>query len=238
MKGNKRLLKFDVNGKNVKDFRLPNSARPDGGFFPALTSDGDFFIRTGNKCTLDAYNIFDREMKKRYSLLGKKECDRSVILEVRKQDYLAWSSFNSFFTHYDVVQDNRLIVYLAHDSTVYFFKQGMLVKKYNIWPKKALELYRNTIEVHSKNLKKNDLLVAFMFLNFFLDKDNEDYFYLECRGDTTEDGKERFLYQFDLNGNLGKVFYSPVGGRFVFKKNNLFYAVKEDNIYIFKEEKK
>jgi len=230
---NNKIIKFTADGKYARDIKLPVPAKATGGFSPVIMPNGDFFIRTGLDCTLDAYNINDREMKKRYSLLSLKDFQRSVILKVRKQDYLGWMFSDPTVVYYDLIPGNRLMVYLATTSTVFIFKEGRLEKKFDLWPKKVLDIYRKDIEMRAKKARKNDLLISKMFLNFFPDKDNENYFYLEGKTDGSD--KKRFLYQFDLTGNLVKVLYAPVIARFLCKKNILVYAGDEDMIYIFKE---
>ena len=234
--GNNKIINFTANGKHARDIRLPVPAIATGGFFPVIMPNGNFFIRTGLNCSIDAYNINDWQMKKQYSLLSLKDFQRSVILKVRKQEYLGWMFSEPLAVQYDLIPENRLMVYLATTSTVFIFRGDRLEKTFNIWPKKVLDIYRKEIEKRGQKLKKNDSFSIFMFLNFFLDKDNENCFYLEGRTDGSD--KKRFLYQFDLNGNLVKVLYLPVIARFAFKKNNLFYTVADDMIYIFKEKNK
>jgi len=232
---NKKIIKFDTDGNHIKDFKLPISANLYGGFLPVINNDGDCFVLNGINSSIDAYNIYNKDIKNTYRLLNKNECNRSVVLKLRKQDYMFWSMLTMSDLSYDMILDNRLIIYLARSSAIYIYKKKTLIKKFYIWPKNALELYKERIEHRKKNLKKNDLLILYMFYDFFVDKDNEKFFYLSCKG---KGNKKEMLYKFDIEGNLIKIFYSPVR---VFwlkcKRNNLFYGIFKDNIYIFKEDK-
>jgi hypothetical protein len=230
---NKKIIKFDAAGKHIKDFRVPPEAKTDGGFLPVINTDGEYYVLSGTYCTLDVYNIHDRNLKKHFSLFGKDVCEQSVILKTRKQDYRFWLSLSLGNSSYDILPDNRLIFYMNNTSTIYIYIQNRLVKKFNIWPKEALDVYRKKIAERAKNLGKNGLLIVYMFNYFFMDKDDEDYFYLKGLG--RFNGKF-LLYRCDLDGNLVKVLYTPFPVRILAKRKGLFYGAYKDSIYILKEE--
>lgn len=232
-KANKKIIKFDAQGKHIRDFRIPPETITDGGFLPIINPDGEYYVLTGTYCTLDAYNIHDRNLNKRFSLLGKDVCEESVILEVRKQDYMSWLFLTLDNLKYDILPDNSLIFYLRNTSTVYIYRQGKLVRKFNIWPKLILDNYRVKIAERAKNLPKNGLLILYMFNDFFMDKDDANYFFLKGLGRINN---KSLLYKCDVKGNLVKVFYTPFPVRIVAKRKNLFYGLYDDKIYILKEE--
>jgi hypothetical protein len=236
---NKRFIQFDSNGNHLKDFYLSPESRAFGAFSPVVDEEQNYFILTGPKCTVDVFNLCREDEGLQYSLLDNTECGRSLILKVRPEDEQFWNSFTVGDTYYDVLPGNRLAVYTAHASTLTIFEKEKAVKKFNLWPKKALELYRQEIEKRKAGLKERQrqMLIVYMFLNFFVDKDNGDSFYLESPGEGENSDMKRFLYHFDFEGRLKKVFYFPQIVRFISQGNGLFYARSKDKIYILKEKK-
>lgn len=233
---NKRIHQFDTDGIHKNDFDLPPKARPYGGFIPVIDNEGNYFITTGANCTIDVFNLCREDGDSLYNILDSTVCDRSVILKVREQDQRFWNALTINDTFYDLLPDNRLSVYTAHASTVSIFEKDKLVKTFNVWPQKVLDIYRQEIDIRKKKLKENGLLIVHMFLNFFLNKDERNSFYLESRGEGKNSDQKRLLYQFDFEGRLRKVFYSPLIMRFTTQRNHLFYACSKNKIYILKEE--
>lgn len=184
---NKKLIVFDTDGNHIRDIKLPYLVHTDGGINPAISLTGDFFVRTGTHCTLDAYNINDRELKKRYSLLGQDDCGRFIIQEPVAHGPVPTGMFTELETFYDILPGNRLIVYLANSSTIYIFEKKDLVRRFEIRPKEAMEFYRQAI-ARLKKKKKSKETTIYLFRIFFTDKDNENYFYLDGRGVKIENG--------------------------------------------------
>jgi hypothetical protein len=232
---NKKILAFDTDGKHVKDYPLPPRGKDQlcSSVFPVITPAGDFHARSSFLCTLDAYNIHDKELKKRYSLFSKDDCRRCVVIKPRNMDANFWDKIDVGNTFYDRVRDDRLIVYMAHASTIYIFKKDKLLREFNIWPKNALDLYRRTWQAYVKDRPEERPLVIYMFRKFFIDKDHNNRFYLEVNADLD---KKAMVYRFDIEGNLETVLIPPYYCRFLYKKNNLFYARARGHIAIFKEE--
>ena len=230
---NKKILEFDGDGKHLKDYPFPPREKRQycKSVFPLVTSDGGFYGRSDFQCTLDAYNIHDKEQKKRYSLLGLDDCSRCIMIKPSEMDANFWTRTDVKNTFYDLAGDGRLLVYMANASTLYIFKNDTLVKQFNIWPKDALELYGRTWREYDKDRPAEHPLLIYMFRKFFMDKDDENHFYLEINADLE---KKPLLYGFDLEGNLEKILAAPYYCYFLYKKNNLFYARARDHIAIFK----
>lgn len=233
---NRKILRFDTDGNHIEDIQIPISRvrYAGGGYFPVFTPDGGLFVRTANRCTLDAYNGRSKTLKKQYSLLGFTEC-RQCLFDQNLDGMGAnmWSRNDVHNTHYDMVRDNRLLVYTAHVSTAYLFQKDTLVKQFDLRPKKALEIYDKTWKETRKNTPKEFFRSTFMFKKFFVDKDDHAHFYLSTG--VGSDGKW-LLYKFDLDGNLKTVFYAPEDAHFLYKKHKLFYARGIDGILIFNAE--
>jgi hypothetical protein len=231
----RKIIGFDSSGNHSKDFDLYSQARPFGSFYPVLDDEQNCFILTGLKCTIDVYNLNREDGKMQYSLMDNSECSRSLFQEVSPENERIWMGFLPGIVYYDILPGNRLAVYTSHASALTIFENEKTVKKFDIWPKKALELYRQEIEKRKADVKRNRMMVFFMFSNFFVDTDNRDSFYLECPWENGDGGMKRFLYQFDFEGRLKNVFYSPKNVCFVTRGNRLFYARSKDKIYILKD---
>lgn len=234
----RKMITFDNDGNHTGDLVFPASGEFSigGGFIPAVTSDGYFYVRNLRGCTLDVYNINDKPLRLHTRLLGKEDCEQCLFErnfgDIEKD---LWPRFNSKKTFYDLIAGDKLLVYLAHASTAYIFDKHNLVKKFDLRPKDALELYKKKIETIAKYGRGGIPNEEPMFVNFFMDKDNENIFYLECRADKSVHSPKRMLYKFNVDGELLGVLYVTDRVRFRAKLNNRFYAISKDGIRIYKE---
>lgn len=158
--------------------------------------------------------------------------------------------------YYDLLPKNRFIIYLTYSSTMYLFENFERIKSMDIIPEGAMRTWLNEIsegketekkikkEMSKKNLDSQQV-VSFgyfpLFKEFFIDKDDQEHFYL--RGYKNREENCEVLYKFDLDGRLIKVLYYSIGDIEDYcniheKRNNLFYGLGGNNIYIFQEEKK
>lgn len=233
-----KMIAFDKDGNHTGDLVFPASGKfpVGGGFVPAVTSDGYLYVRNTMGCTLDVYNINDKPLRLHTRLLGKEDCEPCLFeRNFGDMEKNLWSRFNPRKTFYDLFTGDRLLVYLTHASTAYIFDKHNLVKKFELRPKDALEQYKKkieTIEASTSRRLPND---AAMFANFFMDKDNENIFYLEYRADKDENSPKRMLYKFNVDGELLGVLYVTERVQFRAKLNNHFYAVSKDGIRLYKE---
>lgn len=237
---NSKILKFDRDGNHITDLKVPSTGYSReysrGPFLPLLDKNNNFYLLNHADCSIDAFNMQNKEFKRLYSILSKKNYNRSIVLKVRDEELFSWRSASYFMnTFYDLIGDQKVVVYLVNDSQVRIYKKDQLVKAFDVWPRRALEHYKKKIVLIKEKLTKNDSLIVHMFNGFFIDSDNPDYFYLSGsrRGD---EGERKFqIYQFDVEGKLIKVLYKLSPCKFSLKKNNRFYGVYEENIIIFKE---
>ena len=84
-----------------------------------------------------------------------------------------------------------------------------------------------------------------LFSNLFVDANEEELFYLELNSFHSIDRKK--LYQFNVNGQLMKIFYinsekDPDGDfpsiHIKAKKGNRFYVIEDDKLILYKEASK
>lgn len=230
--GNRKFIIFDTDGNHKKDIVLPPSARLDSEFQPLIDNTGNYYLLTGPACTIDVHNIHDKDKPKRYSLLGPGDCRKSVLLNVRDEDAWFWCATSTSDTFYDELPGGRLIVYLRNTSTIKIFKGETIQETFDVWPAGVLQRYRKWIaEKFSQKPGKQKILIIYMFMVFCMDKDTGAHFYLQAPG---EGDRKNLLYKFDLKGNLLSIFYTPDGGFFREKRNNLFYFISSDSIRIYR----
>jgi hypothetical protein len=226
---NKRISVFDKDGKLLRDIPIPfdDISR----FPPVVDSDGNLYMLSVNSNSL---NVFDKHMKLKYTLLSKNNYERFVVHKPEGKMGVTdetWLWPNPENTNYDIIGNNRLIVYLSYSSRAFIFEGDKLVNQYDILPEKALAEYRKQVERLKKKLGDNNFYTD-LFQSFFVDKDDERFFYLSSR---TLDGKKGILYKFDLTGKLINVLYNREKGiNFLAKRNNMFYGLRFGQVHIYK----
>jgi hypothetical protein len=224
---NKKIIAFDKNGNHVKDIRIPLMDTIQ--FPPVVDPEGNYY--TLSRMT-NGIDVYDKNFKMKVTLLGKKQYDRFIVHKAKddkkNRDFEPFP--NTYNTGYDFVEGNRFIVYLANSSTVYLFKENKLVDHFDIWPEKALEGLRKHIERLKKRLKGENF-GAYLSSSFFVDKDDEAFFYLDCR---SHGEKKGILYKFDLSGKLITVYYTDSDVTFMAKRDNLFYGLFKGQVFIYK----
>lgn len=236
---NKKILEFNPNGILIDEYPIAYRFT----FFPLIDEKGNFYLPSSS----GAVDVFNKNFKKIYTLLSKKELLRLIGFNP-KEDWKkrALSIPDERNICYDIVSKNKFVVYVVNSSTIYLFENFRLKKQFDIFPKKAMELreekVKESIEIGKKMLKeypdlKGKTLRYFtVFSNFFIDQDNRNCFYLQGFHEMKE--KITSIYKFDLNGNLLKVlcFKSDDCFDFLVKRNNLFYGIDRERICISKEE--
>lgn len=233
---NQRIHCFDLDLKLKNEFTIKSNSLLD--IIP-VTWDGDnFFIYSDSVGLLDIFNV---KTKSRKTLLNESELKYGLFYKVEKPNDLYFRKAGPTNVHYDLVGDNRLIIFLSTSGALYILENDKLLKKHNIWPKKALEAYK-------KELRKaiNDGGFMPYFPLAFTDKDDKRFFYLYFGKPAGTD--RTLIYKYDLAGNLKTVLY--IKERFkdsytkpMYKNNGLFYTFglndqTEETIIIYKENKK
>lgn len=224
---NRKIIIFNKNGTHIEDIPLPSGGQQAKSFFPVVDTQRNFYILSSHQGAVDVY---DERMKLKYTCLDEADYNRFLI---HKPEYPKGVPFNPTLlpditnTYYDITGANRLVVYLMNSSSVFVIQNQKVVQRFDLWPKKALDEYNSRIEEFRGNKKLKYWSTPFA-LNFFVDKDNGEYFYLSLLGGTA-------FYKFSLQGKLLYVLHTKPYCEIKIKRNNLFYGTRKGRIQIFQE---
>jgi hypothetical protein len=232
---NKKIIVFNRQGNFVKDIRIPFAwVRP---FSPVMDKAENIYIISGSNPGID---VLDKNGTFKYTLLNADDYNSFIIHKPEFENPILERTIemhsDSGNTKYDVLEGNRLFIYVTHASTLYVFKEKRLEKKYHIWPEKALEKHRLSTKRLEKKLKSKNFSSS-LFDSFFVDKDDEANFYLSGHNQERNKKKVGMIYQFDLDGKLVNVFYADRPVRFCAQRHNLFYGVYKESVLIYKIKK-
>ncbi len=228
---NKKIMSFTREATPIKEIRLPQYHVPQ--FTPVVDKAGNIYTYSPRN---DGIDVLDKNLKIKYTLLNNGEMDKYLIKAPPDNPYPPKGYALNFVTlMYDVLPDGRLLVYVARSSILYIFKEGKLQKQYKIWPERTIPNLLLRIEKFKKRFK-NEYIEVNLFNSFFVDKDNESFFYLTTSAKTDE---QKLIYRFTLDGRLDNIYYFPFKSirRILAKRNQLFYGVGESDISIFKIKK-
>ena len=227
----KKIISFTRDANPIKEFRL--YTYPIAEFLPVVDKWGNLITISPTTYGID---ILDKNQKLKYRLLNNGEVN-TYLIKAPPYDPRAPLGEPTAMTdlQYDVLLDGRLLVYLSRSSTIYIFREGKLLKQANLWPERLFPKFLNRIEKSKKN-PANIYTFVTMFGNFFVDKDNESFFYLSAG---SLKGKQRVVYCFDLNFQLVHIycFYPTDCERIVAKQNKVFYGVTDIGVALLKIKK-
>ena len=233
--GNQKIHIYNLHGRFLGGHRVKYPMI----YKPIVSSKGEFYIPTTTDDGI--IDVFDKDMVLKSTLLNRSEFDRFIF---RKPGYLSAMMFTrpsyrrSIF--YDLLPDDRLIIIITNEPTLYLLDECKLMKKVKIMPDNALKIFKR--DYLPQLINDEDENSFFLFIrNFFLDEDNHEYFYLQFSKDMKKNMDT--VYKFSITGKLLGVFYvehkrEGMYLNFFLKKNNIFYATDGENIIIFKEKKK
>lgn len=231
-KFNKRIHIFSLNGKFIGSHKIEYPMM----FKPAVSNNGDIYMPSlMDDRIIDVYN---KNMKLITTLLDRKEFDRFIF---KKPSLIN----RRFFTHtfygrnvyYHLLPDDKMLVLIINEPTIYIFENLKLIKKIKILPNKVLKDFKR--DYLKEQLADEESYFIFV-PNFFLDADDFKFFYLQFPKDKSQN--RDVLYKFSLDGRLVEVFYikhkeENIYIGFLFKQNNIFYAENRENIILYKEVK-
>ena len=127
-------------------------------------------------------------------------------------------------------RQSTLLVYFPLSATLITVPADGKPRKIRIWVDRAIT---NFHEAWSDT--KDEYASSILFENVFLDGDNPDFIYFAASGTWTM----THFYKVNLNGELATVMMAPAARkawpRFLLKKNNLFFAIVNEKIIIYKE---
>lgn len=233
---NKRIHCFDLDFNLINDFKIDTKTSPY--IIPVTNGRGIFLIYSDSGGLVD---IFDTKTGKIKTLLDRRELKYGLFYNVEKPNDIYYYKPGPTNIHYDLVGNNKIIIFSSTSGFLYILENYKLTKKLKIWPKKALETYK-------KELRETIQGKGFMpyFPKLFTDKDDKRFFYLYFGQPSGTD--KTLIYKFDLEGNLIIVLYIKERFKYgytkpMYKKNGLFYTIglnddTEETIIIYKEDKK
>jgi hypothetical protein len=244
---NPKIMRFASTGKLIEEIRIPVRRS----FYPVIDPDG--FIYAFSISPAYGINVHDPKGETiRHRLLTEKELRRFfhfTPLLPRTIDSVSRVSESDVF--YDWLTGGRFVIYHNNSSTVYIFKNFELIDQIPIRPVNALKSREKRIQVYKEQkkskkwkemvkkfpkLKTGSYMYFTIFMEFFVDKDSRDHLYLKNVHSYMD--KPNSMYKFTSDGKLLEVLYFDLGGRkfcnFREKRNNLFYGIGRDKIYICK----
>ena len=224
----RKMILFANNGDYIKDIKMPLFQVKET--YPVVDQKNNYyFLQTSGNSLIDVLNS---NFEKMYSLIDRKEMLRFIVMKP-DDDIKYFSLPGTRSVRYDILSNDGLIVYLTQPSTAFIFEKDKLVKRFDIHPKTAIELYKKRLDILLKTHKKNTYSWLFNYL--FLDKDDEKFFYT---GTIYDEEKGCILYKFDLPGNLVAVYRTPIKGIiFQAKRHDYIYAINmvDSHVYIIKK---
>jgi len=146
-----------------------------------------------------------------------------------------------------LTKDQKLLIYFVPSSTLLVVKDKKLIQEIRVWPKEALEQYREKVSGSSKMTSKRGRFkgrgrkVHRVFGNLFVDGDDENIVYFQSGINETRGIIS--LYRVNLQGHLVDVLTIPAKQgdpftSFLVKQNGKFYAKHDDKIVIYREANK
>jgi 6-bladed beta-propeller len=243
---NDKLIQFSATGKYLKDTKLWRAAKTLAVFPPVMDKDGFFYAYSINKGIIDRLNpkmevvntYLDMNLNNRFVIyrppIEKKWKVRGI------KDPILWLGARRSNTFYDMTADGHLVVFLFRSSTAFIFKEGKLLRHFDVYIDTALPIFQKKAERAYNMQRKLDsrgiIKHALMYLSCFVDKD-EPYFYLNF----VSDQNIVYIYKFNLQGKLVQVISNPgCSTQIHYKRNGLFYGFSADvhpKLFKIKEDK-
>jgi len=171
---NKKIVEFDREGNHIKDYPLRN-LRVSRQFVPVVDEEGNFYAPSTENEGID---VFDEKLKFKYTLLQKKDLNRRLFHLPKFDDprvAVMTEKFANMEAIYDVLSDGRLVVFIPGSATIYIFRDGKQLKQFHVWPKEALKTLKSHVD---KMKKEGEGFSANLFSHFYVDKDDDHFFYL------------------------------------------------------------
>ncbi|MCP4217638.1 MAG: 6-bladed beta-propeller [bacterium] len=240
---NRKILEFDAMGTLIKEYPVKITAS----FSPVMDDEGNYYLPSPSMLGDALIDVYDKDNRRTHSLLKKNDMLRLLDYEPKKWMLHLLSEPHTTTIELETSAGNQLGVYIYNSSTFYLFKNRKFVRKFPLYPKKALEARNRRIEFKRERLRKASAEIkasrkgvvdyARVGGGFFIDGDTPDFFYLKNVVHLLSD--QRLLYKFSIGGELIKVLSLEGDDQALHplvKRNGLFYALSTTNIYILKEE--
>ena len=236
---NRKILCFNTEGELVKE--IPIKSRGLENRSVSLDQSGNLYLHSdnfpGNPHCIDCLDCRGNLLR---GFLARSNLRIGLFVEfkmkshavgqrghVRKMPNSWYAYVHEWFPLIAVNSSGHLLAYSSASGMLWVFHEGRLKETLRLWPGKALMDYRETAIEDAK--------AAGMFSPFFsdliLDGDHANRFFLNYGN--FRNGKENYLYQFDLSGKLIRVYSIPNLSRSVvqvkYKRHKKFYALDRNN---------
>lgn len=233
----RKISVFDTDGKFIKHI-LNTESRGPSFLKPFIDIDGHLVHQAFKD---DRVDVFNDKGETLYSIMHRGKKKEILFIEDRvSKGAEEFFKKMPFFYYGDelkmrITADGRLLLYFDYSATMHVvnLKDKKRTKTFRIWPEKAIRIRRPMVE-------KNKIGYHSLFGELFLDRDQDDTFYLDFG--LNEDNSRHYIYKMNLGGDLIEVLYISKEERsylkFLLKQNNLFLARLGEKIIIYKEEKK
>jgi hypothetical protein len=244
---NKWINIFNSKGKRIREIRLSDSKK----FYPLMDDQENLYKLSADDGVIQVVNkdseIIDRllDQKDLLRLYRYEPFDLKWLRSILRPD--------SGDIFYDLLSDNRFIVYLMYSSTIYIFRNRKLIDQYPVRPKLALAERQHRIDIQKKvrqsqrykamlkrypDMESHSFNYYFFFREMIVDSDTGEHFLMASFDPI--DGKQNMLFEFSVSGKLTTALYFRTEDEekeycFVrLKKNNLYYAIGQKFIYVLK----
>jgi hypothetical protein len=215
-KDGKFIKEIKYDGRSVNFYTTPLVDHDSNVYFPEMTVDKlDFINQSGKRMATIPFKNSLPDFKIKPLIAGR-----------------------MFFVIFNKTSDSKLFLFFPQISSFIVMNESRFLFKYSIYPKYAMGSFNVKRAEDEKQGKKSSS--ESMFFSFILDDDDNHCFYLQP--ELKINGKINNLYQFDLKGELKKVFYidpqeTSKLNVFHVKKNGFFYAIEKGKVKIYREEK-
>lgn len=222
---NARVLVFNREGECLKEYAIPRG----NSFIPWANERGDMYMHSTLGGVIDVY---DKNMKLIDIILDKKEFLSFLFYKPLPVYQKILVRPDDLSLGYGLIDNKKLVVYIKNSSTVYLLEGSRLRDRFHVWPEKVLKNYKKDLYEILNDPEEGHASIAG---NFFLDRDDKNFFYIEFG--RNEGVKGDPLYQFNLEGELVRVLYVKAAGkddytRFRCKVNHIFYAIKDFEVVL------
>jgi sugar lactone lactonase YvrE len=227
----KKIIVFDTSGKyfgEIKNFasRLRN---------PLVDASGNLYVVSVKDKII---NVLNQEKKALFTINNQERSFDYLFLKPGFT-YLEIASKNLAGELFPAMMaDSTFLLYFKSSARLIILKKNKITKEINLWPEDALSTYKKKLE---KVVAKGKNMYISMFFNLFTDEDNPRTFFLQF-GSNERRGMNT-LYQYDISGNLLNAYFvkfdkSEPFTRFWAKWRDRIYAIEDDKLILYKEEKK
>jgi hypothetical protein len=245
---NRWINVFDPNtGKRKYEIPLTDSKN----FYPVMDSQQNLY-RLASYDDHGVVQVVDKNSKVLNTLLDRKELRRFFEFE----DILPWkirtlATPEEDTVFYDLLSENRFLIFLQIPSMIYVFKNRALTDNYPVRPKNALKEREGRVK-RRKNMKKTttykQMLKKFpnveartlryrkLFREMFVNKKDRNEYFLTSYEPI--DDKQNVIFAMTIGGKLNEAyFFNPTGNKkqyCIFRENrgDFFYGIGEKSIFI------